>query len=168
MLLFVCSLHILTSRNPFLTQLMSINIRSRKFPNTLTKMLASQEGVNTATSLQGDDASTLIEILDQVSRLMSFGAPHSLILWQVFEAPNMDLDIRRKSVHILGRICGSQTILPRSFILSGNISKEGDIAFTSGGSADVWKGHHNGKRVRITAPRAYTAENLSRIKRVRN
>ena len=39
-----------------------------EFPNTLTKMLASQEGVNTAMSLQGDDALTLVDILDQVSR----------------------------------------------------------------------------------------------------
>jgi len=53
---------------------MSINIRSRDFPNSLNKMLASQEGMNTAMSLQGDDALTLVEILDQVSRLMTFGA----------------------------------------------------------------------------------------------
>jgi len=49
---------------------MSINIRSREFPNTLTQMLASQEGINTAMSLQGDDAQTLVDILDQVSRQM--------------------------------------------------------------------------------------------------
>ena len=46
---------------------MSINIRSREFPNTLTTMLASPEGMNTAMSLQGDDAVTLVDILDQVS-----------------------------------------------------------------------------------------------------
>lgn len=47
---------------------MSINIRSREFSNTLAKMLASQEGVNIAMSLQGDDALTLVDVLDQVSR----------------------------------------------------------------------------------------------------
>jgi len=46
---------------------MSINVRSRDIPNALTKMLASQEGMNTAMSLQGDDALTLVEILDQVN-----------------------------------------------------------------------------------------------------
>ena len=80
----------------------------------------------------------------------------------------MALDLRRKSVHILQGVCGSQTILPRSFILSDNISKEGDIAFTSGGFADVWKGRHNEKYVRIIAFRAYTAENLPKIEQVRN
>jgi len=55
---------------------MSINIRSREFPNTLTQMLASQEGINTAMSLQGDDAQTLVDILDQVSRLMIIGNHH--------------------------------------------------------------------------------------------
>ena len=48
---------------------MSINTRSNEFPNALTKMLASQEGMNAAMSLQGDDALTLVGILDQVSRL---------------------------------------------------------------------------------------------------
>ena len=46
---------------------MSINIRSREFPSVLAKMLASQEGMNIAMSLQGDDALTLVDILDQVS-----------------------------------------------------------------------------------------------------
>jgi hypothetical protein len=144
---------------------MSISVRSREFPNTLTKMLASQEGMNTAMSMQGDDALALVEILDQVSRPWIVGAPQ-LIPAQAFEAPNMELDLRRKSVRILRRVCGSETILPRSCILSENISKEGDIAFASGGFADVWKGRHNGKLVCIKAFRAYTAENLSKIKQV--
>ncbi|KAF9648264.1 kinase-like protein [Thelephora ganbajun] len=76
----------------------------------------------------------------------------------------MDLDLRRKSVRILRRVCGSQTILPHSCVLSDNISKEGDIAFASGGFADVWRGRHNGNRVSIKAFRTYTAENLFKIK----
>ena len=61
--------------NTFLTQLMSINTRLRGFPNTLTKMLASQEGTNTAMSLQGDDAMTLVDVLDHVSKPMMTGTP---------------------------------------------------------------------------------------------
>ena len=80
----------------------------------------------------------------------------------------MALDLQRKSVRILQRVCGLHTILPHSFILSGNISLEGDIAFTSGGFADIWKGFHNEKRVRITAFRASTAKDLSKIEQVRN
>jgi hypothetical protein len=41
---------------------------SREFTNTLTKMLVSQEGTNTVTSLQGDDALALVNVLDQVSK----------------------------------------------------------------------------------------------------
>jgi len=148
---------------------MSINIGSREFPNSLTEMLASQEGTETTISLQDDDASTLVEILDHVSRpKVDIWSIPFIVPRQAFEAPNMDLDVRRRSVHILRRVCGSHTILPLSCIISGNISKEGDIPFTSGGFADVWKGRHNGKHVRITAYRAYTAENLSKIKQVRN
>jgi len=80
----------------------------------------------------------------------------------------MELDLRRKSIRILRKVCGAQTILPRSCMLSENISKEGDIAFASGGFADVWRGRHGGNRVCIKAFRAYTADNLSKIKQVRS
>ena len=55
---------------------MSIDLKSREFLNTLATMLASQEGMNTAISLQGDDAVILVDILDQVSgRLGKSGDP---------------------------------------------------------------------------------------------
>ena len=47
-------------------QLTSTNVRSGESPSTLTGVLASQEGVNTAMSLQGGDALALADILDQV------------------------------------------------------------------------------------------------------
>jgi len=67
-------------KNTFLTQLLSINIRSREFPNALTSMLESQEGMNTAMSLQGDDALTLVDILDQVSVPIIIGTPRFIPL----------------------------------------------------------------------------------------
>ena len=156
--------YLLEFKNTFLTQLMPVNRRSREFPNASTK--ASQEGGNTALSLQGEDALTLVDILDQVSRSARVGAPHLIIPAQVSEGPNMSLDLRRSSVRILRRVCGLQTILPRSCILSDNISKEGDIAFASGGFADVWKGRYNENPVCIKAFRACTADNLIEIKKV--
>ncbi|KAF9781352.1 kinase-like domain-containing protein [Thelephora terrestris] len=77
----------------------------------------------------------------------------------------MSLDLRRRSTRILRRVCGGHTILPRSCILSDNISKAGDIAFASGRFADVWKGHHDGNPVCIKAFRTYTADNLIEIKK---
>ncbi|KAF9781369.1 kinase-like domain-containing protein [Thelephora terrestris] len=77
----------------------------------------------------------------------------------------MSLDVRRRSVRILRKICGVQTILPRSCILSDNILKEGDLAFASGGFSDVWKGYHNGNTVCIKAFRVYTADKLTKIKK---
>jgi len=79
----------------------------------------------------------------------------------------MELDLRRKSVRILRRVCVSQTMLPRSCILSNDISKEGDIAFASRGFADVWKGRHNGNPVCMKAFRINTGAGLSKIKQVR-
>ena len=80
----------------------------------------------------------------------------------------MPLDLRRKSVRILRKVCRSQGILPRSCIISENILKEGNIAFASGEFTYVWKGRYNGNRVCIKAFRAYPAEDLSRIKQVCN
>ena len=144
---------------------MSINVRSREFPDLLTKMLASPEGVNTAMSLQGDDAQTLVDILDQVSRPIRLGVPH-LNSPQAFEAQNMSPDLRRRSVRILRRVCDLQRILPRSCIISDGISKERDVAFASGGFAGVWKGRHNGNPVCVKAFRLYFAEDLAKIEQV--
>jgi hypothetical protein len=128
-------------------------------------MLASQEAVNIAMSLQGQDALTLIDILDQVSKLTRIRATLLTIPAKVFEMPNITLNLRRRIVGILQRVCCSQTILPRSCILS-DISKEADIAFSSGGSGDVWKGRHNGKPVRVKTFCADAPENLHRAKQV--
>lgn len=77
----------------------------------------------------------------------------------------MEPSLRRKSVRILRRVCGSQIILPRTCILS-NITKEGDTAVTPGRFADIWMGSYSGNRVCIKA--FYTrAGRSSRIKQVR-
>ena len=144
---------------------MSINIRSREFPNVLTKMLASPEGVNTAMSLQGDDAQTLVDILDQVSRPIRLRAPH-LNSPQAFEAQNMTLDLRKRSVRILRRVCGLQRILPRSCIILDGISTEGDIPFAFSVFTNVWKSRHNGNPVCVKAFCAYDVQNLGKIKQV--
>lgn len=49
-------------------QLMAVDVRSKKFPNALARILAFQEDANTAMPMQGDDALNLVDILDQVSR----------------------------------------------------------------------------------------------------
>ena len=51
-------------------------------------------------------------------------------------------------------------------MLSDNVTKEGDIAFASGGFADIWEGRHNGNRVCIKAFRVFAAENMLKIKKV--
>jgi hypothetical protein len=51
----------------FLAQFTSVDIKSKEFPITLAKMFASKEGMNAVMALRGDDAVTLVDILDQVS-----------------------------------------------------------------------------------------------------
>ena len=58
---------VLALKETFLVQLKTVDIRSGELTGTLAKMLSSQEGVDTAMSLQGEDALSLIDILDHVS-----------------------------------------------------------------------------------------------------
>lgn len=57
-----------------------------------------------------------------------------------------------------------QITFPRSCVLSGSISKDGCIAFASGGFMDVWKGRYEGNAVCIKAFRTYSDDSLSKIK----
>ena len=75
----------------------------------------------------------------------------------------MELDLRTKSVRILQKVRSAQAILPRSYVLSDNVSKCGDILSASGGFADVWKSFRNGNCVCVKAFRVYTTRNLSVI-----
>ena len=79
----------------------------------------------------------------------------------------MTLDLRKRSVRTLRRACCLWNVLPRSCILSGNITKEGDTVAASGRFADVWKGLHRGNRVCVKTFHTRTARGLSKIKQVR-
>jgi hypothetical protein len=135
----------LASKKAFLTQLTSTNIRSREFPNTLAKMLASQEDMNTAMSLQGDDALTLVDILDQVSRPRMIGTPRLIPrrllgprTWSLTSAERVSTSsgesvVQRQSCHVHAY---SQTIFQRRVIsppfsdgpqMSGTVATTGSL-----------------------------------------
>ena len=80
----------------------------------------------------------------------------------------MPLDLRRRCVRILRRVCSLQNILPRSCIISDSTSKEGDIAFASRKFADVWRGRRNENPVCIMFFRGFTTKNLEKIRQVSN
>ena len=156
-------------KDTFLTELMSVDIRSKEFPNTLAKVLASQEGMDAAVSLQGDDALALVDVLDQVGRPSTYNCSSPIDRpAQVFHAPGIELDLRRKSISILRRVCGTQNILPRSCILSDDISKDAGIPFALGELGLVWRGHRSGNQVCIKVFHHFTPEDLFKIKQVRS
>ena len=129
-------------------------------------MLERQEGVDTAMSLQGEDALALVNVLDRVSGSRIIGVPRLITPEQAIEVPNISPDLRKRSIRILRRICGSQSILPRSCVLLDDISKEGVVAFASNWSADVWKGHRDGNLVCIKTFCAHGGEFVSMLKEV--
>ena len=73
--------------------------------------------------------------------------------------------IRRRCLRSLYKICGRQTILPRSLEIPPCYDPKDD-PLCYGGFADVWKGEYRGREVAAKVLRVYKTSNLDRIKRV--
>ena len=143
---------------------MSIGIRPREFPNALTTMLASQEGMNTAVSLQGDDVLALVDILDQVGREMIIGAPRLITLDRLsrlrtcrltsgerVSAPSGESVVHRPSYLVLAysrrtsRRRATPHSLPEGSRMSGRVATMGIVCAS--------------KRSELTPPRIYPKSN---------
>lgn len=88
--------------------------------------------------LQGDVALNLVSVLDRASGSKVTGA--LLLIPRVggsFDAPNANIDLRRKNTRTLRRVRTAHIVLPHPYILEDNIPNEGDVAFASGGFPDV-------------------------------
>ena len=138
----------------------SLDTRSEGGAGTVNRVLASQQSANAAEWFHNP---TLVDVLDQVGKSVTVG---ELLFDRPAQACRHFSLRRRALITILQRICCLQVTLPRSCVLSGNISKEGDIAFATGWFGDVWKGHNNQNSVCIKALRVYEPRNLSEIKQV--
>ena len=117
------------------------------------------------TGLRGPDLSRLVNFLDEVCVL-------PLVLFELTNqgpqaldtAPITD-DVSRRCLHKLQAICGKRRTLPSSYVISGNLSTDGDKPVASGGFSDVWQGIYDERRVCIKRLRT-TQQNRRVVERV--
>ena len=78
---------------------------------------------------------------------------HTLSLQVLDAIPTTD-HVYRRCLHKLQAICGHHMTLPTSHNISGDLTRVGEHPISvEGGSADVWEGIHDGRKVCIKCPR---------------
>jgi hypothetical protein len=136
----------------------------------ITTIFSDHNPVEKFGDLSGDDAQTLIDMLDEASFHM---ISHSKGKWINLDLNlhffNQVLDsltpqIRRRCLHYLYGICGGQALLPQSLVipLCYDPTKH---PVCSGGYADVWKCQYHGREVAAKVLRVYQIDDLG-IRRV--
>ena len=78
---------------------------------------------------------------------------------------NLTLQLRKKCLKALYKICGRQALLPRSLHILFYYDRSGDPLY-SGGYADVWMGEHQGLKVAVKVLRVYSKSNLDKTIKV--
>jgi len=137
-------------------------------------MFASKDGLKAVGGLSGDDAQTLIDVIDEVGcHTPSFRAPSDcLVLFgsfafktsadQTFDLPDFPPWLRRKCLISLRRLCARNALLPRSLQIPLFYDRL-DTPLYSGGYADVWKGEHQGRHVAVKVLRVYSTSDFHRL-----
>jgi len=155
------------STSRILQRLYSLDISSPKFPRYLYRLIQLDEEDKYLSSLQGSELARLVDFLDQVR---TFPSVFRQVTEQTIQAldtiPTAD-DVYRQCLHKLQAICGHHMTLPSSHNLSGDLARVGNYPISvGGGTADVWKGSHNGRQVCIKCPRV-SEEDLQTVTQVR-
>ena len=75
---------------------------------------------------------------------------------------NLGPQLRKKCLSALCRICGRQSLLPKSLQIPLCYNRS-ENALYSGGYADVWMGEHEGRKVAVKVLRICTTSNLGKI-----
>ena len=92
----------------------------------------------------------------------SLAFEHSPSVDQALDLPDFQLQLRRRCLRVLCRICGRQGLLPKSLQIPLSYNRLGTPLYR-GGYADVWKGEHQGCHVAVKVLRVYSTSNLDKI-----
>ena len=77
----------------------------------------------------------------------------------------MPLDLRRKCLAILSKICSYHGLIPRSIQIPLCYNRTKDPKY-EGGFAQVWKGEHEGTEVAVKVLKVTMKRDLVKIKKV--
>ena len=76
-----------------------------------------------------------------------------------------DVSLYGRCLRVLRKLCGSREILPSSHFLSDGLVKLGEDPVAHGGSAEVWEGTYEERKVAIKRLRC-SNDYLAQIKKV--
>ena len=157
---------------------------SRTFPShevvsLVEGIFEDEEEVRALNDLRGDDAQTFIDVIHEVRFRSPSPKKHVLIglvgrftlsgsfvcADQALDSPNLLLWLRRECLTTLSRMCGRHALLPRSLQIPLCYNRL-DTPLYDGGSANVWRGNHEGRPVAVKALKVYQSSNIVRIRSV--
>jgi len=138
-----------------LYRLYKLKTSSADFMRHLHFLIQLDEREQYLTSIQGPELTRLVEFLGEVPILPS--AP-CLVIKQALQTLNVlstHDDVSRQCLHKLQAVCAHRETLPSSYIVSGNIARDGGHPITYGGIADVWEGTYRHRRAYIKLLKAH-------------
>ena len=143
---------------------------SERTQQELRDFASSKDYVKIALGLEREDATKLLNVLDQVRYSGPPRCPRSLdndrddqsigyVDWRDTQTTTF--------LRALGSICSATIQLPYTAILPDGLDICGDIAMGSGGFTDTWRGVHQGKPVALKAFRTFPVQDLREAEKVR-
>ena len=100
-------------------------------------------------SFQRPESARLVDFLDRV-RALPPPSPAYETDNKVLNATSATENTSPRCLRKLQAIFSHCTILPLSYIISGDLARTGSDPVTSGGFSDMWEGTHNDVRVCVT------------------
>ena len=146
--------------------LYSLDTSSPDFFHNLYYLIRYDEDEQYLTSLQGSELTRLVDFLDKVHPVPPAFRRYTKQTPQALGAIPTTDGVARGCLNKLQEICGHHTILPSSYIASGQIARVGDGPVALGVTADAWEGTYRGKKVSIRCLKIRT-ENYRILKKVR-
>ncbi|KAF9643165.1 kinase-like protein [Thelephora ganbajun] len=111
----------------------------------ITAIFSNREETEVVECLCGSDAQSFVDVIYETLDILAS--------W-----------LRRKCLTALCKICGRESLLPRSVQIPLCYNRM-DTPLYRGGYADVWKGEHRGREVAVKVLVVYMTSDLDKIKR---
>ncbi|KAF9644872.1 kinase-like protein [Thelephora ganbajun] len=137
----------------------------------LTTIFSNRDEVRVIENLSGDDAQNFIDVTYEVRSHPLHLRRAAPLTWQLKLPLLVDQALddlnhapRVKCLRFLCKICGCQSLLPRSLVITASYDRTG-VPLGHGGCADVWKGRSQGRDVAIKVLKMYQCSNHEQIRK---
>ena len=154
------------STSQVLQQLYSIDISSPDFLRYLYYLIRDDDEEQYLTNLQETELTQLVDFLDKVRPSSSASSRPTNRVPQALDVTPTTDDVSRRCLHKLQAICGHRIVLPSSYNVSGDLSRNGSHPAASGGFSDVWEGTYDSRKVCIKCLRI-TQQTRQAVEKVR-